>query len=654
MQDSSVKVISRNTCVEKWITLTDDPLVKVIDNYICRDQCDLIIKSGEAKLQRALVSSNSGGIKSKGRTGSNCWIPFENNLGLHSICKSISEHVQIPLEHCESMQLIHYKSEQEYRPHFDAFDLESERGRRCTKKGGQRILTALMYLNDVQKGGGTIFPELNIIVEAKEGRLVIFENTIKNGLLRHPLSLHGGLPVEKGEKWAVNLWFRQLKVNKEYHASEYFLDSPTSNQEVSNNDDIEDQLRDQLRQIISNLLLQGVDPNRLADLIKIAHCNHDFITQEIKSMSKRIKLKNGGNINPDQYQPLLNEIHNWNSHQFKQIKTNPSSSLEKGDYLPYFIAESQTSKLDIQAKANKEFILITCSTSDEAMKVEEQCRDFLDLKKFKLYIILKEYSTMQIPGHYFCCPSFARLINKDKLKPTILLIGRNLKIKSMMLVSDFLSKPKLFYQDQENHLGSPPLLIVPDVLSTIQCNNLISFSRENFRRGTNDQRQNKSRFHIHPNEILASEIDDKITKSLLPEIEKNYFVNVRYREKYKICKYDSLEQGKFSVHRDTIDPYRHRRFGLSIALNTDFSGGGLRFPEYGNQILRVNTGDAIVFPGSLFHEICEIQQGERWSLISFLFTNSEQRGEKDDCNRILYHRDVKGLNLKMITPKKLN
>ena len=65
MHDSSVKVISRNTCVEKWITLTDDPLVKVIDNYICRDQCDLIIKSGEAKLQRALVSSNSGGIKVK-------------------------------------------------------------------------------------------------------------------------------------------------------------------------------------------------------------------------------------------------------------------------------------------------------------------------------------------------------------------------------------------------------------------------------------------------------------------------------------------------------------------------------------------------------------------------------------------------------------
>ena len=103
-----------------------------------------------------------------------------------------------------------------------------------------------------------------------------------------------------------------------------------------------------------------------------------------------------------------------------------------------------------------------------------------------------------------------------------------------MLVSDFLSKPKLFYQNQETHLGSPPLLIVPDVLSTMQCNNLISFSRENFRKGTNDQRQNKSRFHIHPNEILASEIDDKITKSLLPEIEKiiSSMLNIEKNTKY--------------------------------------------------------------------------------------------------------------------------
>ena len=115
MQDSSVKVISRNTCVEKWITLTDDPLVKVIDNYT-RDQCDLIIKSGEGNFNGTCQLKFRW---QKYRTNRfKLLIPFENNLGLHSICKSISEHVQIPLEHCESMQLIHYKSEQEYRPHF--------------------------------------------------------------------------------------------------------------------------------------------------------------------------------------------------------------------------------------------------------------------------------------------------------------------------------------------------------------------------------------------------------------------------------------------------------------------------------------------------------------------------------------------------------
>ena len=33
-------------------------------------------------------------------------------------------------------------------------------------------------------------------------------------MTRHPKSLHGGSPVWGGEKWACNLWFRQLPWTK--------------------------------------------------------------------------------------------------------------------------------------------------------------------------------------------------------------------------------------------------------------------------------------------------------------------------------------------------------------------------------------------------------------------------------------------------------
>ena len=36
------------------------------------------------------------------------------------------------------------------------------------KYGGQRLFATLVYLNDVEKGGGTKFTRLNIEVEAKK------------------------------------------------------------------------------------------------------------------------------------------------------------------------------------------------------------------------------------------------------------------------------------------------------------------------------------------------------------------------------------------------------------------------------------------------------------------------------------------------------
>ena len=70
-----------------------------------------------------------------------------------------------------------------------------------------------MYLNDVEDGGSTIFPKLDLEVEAKPGRMVIFHNLADHTLVdftRHPKSLHGGSPVWGGQKWAANLWFRAL------------------------------------------------------------------------------------------------------------------------------------------------------------------------------------------------------------------------------------------------------------------------------------------------------------------------------------------------------------------------------------------------------------------------------------------------------------
>ena len=75
--------------------------------------------------------------------------------------------------------------------------------------GGQRMITALIYLNDVKDGGATYFPELNISINPKKGNVLIFHNTISETTNINPRSLHAGMPVSSGEKWAANLWFRE-------------------------------------------------------------------------------------------------------------------------------------------------------------------------------------------------------------------------------------------------------------------------------------------------------------------------------------------------------------------------------------------------------------------------------------------------------------
>ena len=55
-------------------------------------------------------------------------------------------------------------------------------------------------------------------------------------------------------------------------------------------------------------------------------------------------------------------------------------------------------------------------------------------------------------------------------------------------------------------------------------------------------------------------------------------------------------------------------------LNTEqFEGGELRFPEFGNQLYRPETGAGIVFSSSLLHEPLHVTGGRRFVLLCFLY-----------------------------------
>jgi predicted 2-oxoglutarate/Fe(II)-dependent dioxygenase YbiX len=59
---------------------------------------------------------------------------------------------------------------------------------------------------------------------------------------------------------------------------------------------------------------------------------------------------------------------------------------------------------------------------------------------------------------------------------------------------------------------------------------------------------------------------------------------------------------------------------MSINLNSDrFEGGEIRFPEFGDQRYKPESGHALVFSSSLLHEAMHVTAGRRFVLLAFLF-----------------------------------
>ena len=72
-----------------------------------------------------------------------------------------------PLEHIEHPQLARYESTQQFKPHYDAYDEKNPTLKDTLEDGGNRLVTILIYLNDVEVGGATQFPSLNIEIQPK-------------------------------------------------------------------------------------------------------------------------------------------------------------------------------------------------------------------------------------------------------------------------------------------------------------------------------------------------------------------------------------------------------------------------------------------------------------------------------------------------------
>lgn len=190
-------------------TICDSPRVYYFTHFLTPAECDHIIEKARPQLKRSTVLDSGAGAIDYRRTSEGVFFPSNpSDRVLKAIEKRIANLTKYPVENGEGLQVLHYQKGGEYRPHYDYFSASQAGGSAALIRGGQRVMTLIMYLNDPERGGETIFPLANASVNPRKGCAVLFYNVTPDGA-DDPRSLHGGAPVLEGEKWIMTKWIRE-------------------------------------------------------------------------------------------------------------------------------------------------------------------------------------------------------------------------------------------------------------------------------------------------------------------------------------------------------------------------------------------------------------------------------------------------------------
>ena len=185
------------------------PDVVLLDNFMTHDECDAFCELSKSTLTKSTVVDDATGdsVNHEHRISLGTYFALGQNDLVKKIETRIAEVTGTPVPNGEGIQILNYAGGGEYRPHFDYFP-DNEGGRVHTAHGGQRIMTVIMYLNDVKAGGATVLPNINLNVYPKKGSALYFSYFNSKGQV-DPSTLHGGAPVVEGEKWIATKWIRE-------------------------------------------------------------------------------------------------------------------------------------------------------------------------------------------------------------------------------------------------------------------------------------------------------------------------------------------------------------------------------------------------------------------------------------------------------------
>lgn len=210
------KALQRAVDMKTWrrppepVDLSKEPRVMIFEGLATPAICDWLIAHARSRLQPAVVYGGASGTTvSHVRTSSVAELTLhDGDLMALAVRERLAAAAGVPVGNMEAPQVLHYAVGQEFVRHVDFFDTAIPSEAEEMAFGGQRVATALLYLNDEGlEGGETEFPRLGFKYRGRRGDALVFFNVDPAGQPDRR-TLHAGLPPTRGEKWLLSQWFR--------------------------------------------------------------------------------------------------------------------------------------------------------------------------------------------------------------------------------------------------------------------------------------------------------------------------------------------------------------------------------------------------------------------------------------------------------------
>jgi len=186
-----------------------DTGLRVVDNFCTCEEASYLIDMAREQLSKSKVIIDGRAVDDRGRTSSHA-VAFHRHHQDSRVLPIIARGAMlagVPPENAEQVYVSRYADGEFYHGHYDFAD---------GFLTDHRLCTMLVYLNDLalEQGGATYFKDLNIAVQPKMGRAVIWTNMNPDGT-KHLETLHAALPPrgEGTEKWVIQLWFRPYRMH---------------------------------------------------------------------------------------------------------------------------------------------------------------------------------------------------------------------------------------------------------------------------------------------------------------------------------------------------------------------------------------------------------------------------------------------------------